>query len=61
MRAAVLAKPPSHVHHYLCGLNRFDPSAALLKVIEKLPTGGTKMFDRMIRVAGALKILTKLV
>jgi hypothetical protein len=61
MRAAVLAKAPPHVHHDLGGLNRFDRNAAFVKVINKLPTGSAEMFDGIIRVAGALKILTKFV
>ena len=61
MRSAVLAKTPPHVHHNLGGLNRFHGNTAFLKVIEKLPTGGAEMFDRMLRVAGALEILTKFI
>jgi hypothetical protein len=61
MAAAVLAEAPPHVHHDLRGLNRFQRNTAFMKVIEKLPTGGAEMFDRMLRVAGTLEILTKFV
>ena len=61
VRTAVLAKPPSHVHHNVRGLNRFDRNTAFVKLIKKLPTGRKEMFDGMICVAGSFEALTKLV